>query len=1564
MTDTPTAREETFRQRVADCFARRPKLREVLSHEGFEILLDHYPWIRSNHPQLASLDDFVILPSPDGATPQRALLDVLLEHLLAGSRLQLTAADLPSIAPPRVFHAQEQGADSARYPEITVDLAKLNDGLEDLLGAWLELFQQAQISFWNGLDEASQICRMRWLEHTTKAALLCNLQNQGLDAQEQATLYALLANIPEGLSICAVTVNLTTAGNNRTVTLPDLLLTTTEGLQGRVLWCNPGGRVRGFSGLPAFASALKEELAQRYHFDGMSWDQSAVVGDPFAFQARQLLNTLLDDIRRLRLGHLTSISDLQNQLYQLTDPCVFFPNQIHPLQSQPSVSLPAWLSAADAGSRYAYHVALLDLAARQGQSNGATSLGDIDDLQRYASRRLREQLQSRYPTIAQHDPDQVFVTVSQAIIGNSVQGSQSLRLRSESLTQLAISRLHLGAGEVMTGVTIPGGANADDWLNLEQIRALIHEVDIGGQYPHYLEAIVAAEPRRQERIRQYAREWRGNLLFSTLKASIDQQLSVPANDALVAFCQGSGDAQALQVAPLAFVCAPGTSASDRAHGMFLIKLPATHGWVLYRPFYADRSLLQFTGLDQMMAAIRREGELQQSILDWLNDDVREVYGNNGFTRPHLHPRLERLAHLLSGESLVVDELIEQLRQPVEAVFTPWAIDLDAQLFEARIEAMRLAASRNSLSNAQEQSALASQVAWSLFNTVSLFWRGPLASLTWLMLALSAAKDDLSALANGSDEARIMAATDLLTNLAMLLAHRNAPPVADHPSAPKPRFAEPTEPEMATGETPVPEQSPPPVRLYSWHDNQRVGNLSPAGRQALAKLQASRSLEGLAPLTEGRLRGLYAIADRHFVELHGAVYEVQESWGGIQIVGPEQSNSEWVSQWQGAPDDYHIVGRERSRGPWLARWNGEWAINLNLAGGMPRTSKSINADNQQRYTQLRETASRNGQELKKLDLLLERNRQQLADYDDLAADYSLAFQALPAQERVNPPAALVLKKQELQAQRRQLFSTLRASSLFLEKQGALLEANVRTFMELSEPRFLRLDVTGINASRYSMWLEAAIDNDMLLWRRLLEQVDHEQLVVQARGLQRRPQGAEQVQRYVDYRTQVRDSLQATRRLLAVSQRLDRSIPEALENPKVDYADKATKLDRVIKRRTYSTLVIRAQLLSDLAYLTVDKTALTPEAADNLLPLREVLSNNELSRTIWSHDGLAMADGSPEDKTEVLDDVLRRYRAILDKAHYMQSFSDPALDRTILDEYTSELTTLANTTEAQLSNALADREKGIVPPPPRALHRATPARRTVIRVGRRPALVEAQGDHAVQRNPINQQPAGNYERSGNEWHEQTARPRTAEPDLAQLRQDARHLLAQVDEKIAFAARYADQPNSLNDFLDWPINDMEEMSRQLADIDTDLVSQLRQAVARVGERKQQLLTNAYLNTRHPDSTALRYLLEQRRVSIAPSVLRRPLRHANDYLDVYEIRDIQAPRTVLWEAHFHYRSPDAKAHDFVKGHLKFREPREKGRGAALALAPDAKERIAIYRGDLRLAQVADIIPFPPESR
>lgn len=1574
----------TFKQSVAACFSKRPSLRDVLSKEAFQTFSDRYPWLQRNHPHITSLDPFVILhaPASTGDLPrQSGLLDELLRHFLAKERVQPSAADKLSISPPHVFQIQEQGPDNIRQPEIIPDLTKLSDDFDTVLGALIPAFQQAQIGFWNGLDEDSQASRMLWLEHTIKAALLENLPRQGLADDEKAAMYALLDGAFDSLAVEAIQVTLGTDGEARTVTLPDLLLITTSGTRNLVLQCKPCGSVHRHVDLPSFATALQRQLAQSYRFEALSWAHTPVIGRPFAFQARQLLNGILDDIGRLRIGGLATVDELERQLRQVSDPSAHFFDLPSQERTAPAVRPPRWLLNASAEDRYAYHTALLDLAANQGRSKGCTSLSDVEDIRDYAARRLRETLQARYPDKAVHDPNEVHIRISQAIIGAGTQG-QSLFLRTVPLTDLAISRLRLEAGEVMTGLSFEDGSPVKDWLSIEQIRALIHQVDIGAHYPTYLQDQVRTEPRRSERIRQHAREWRYALRFSTLKAKIERQLGETASQAMLRFCQGMDNgADLLRIAPLAFLCAPGASASDVAHGMFIIEIPASGSWVLYRPFYADRALQEFSTLELLMDAVRSRGALQESVLAWLDDDARPIYQNDGFKHPHLHPNITALTHLLNVPVELLDGLLQRLRRPVQVLFQAWTEDLATHLFNARIDTMLLASASNSVSNAQEVRALVKEAAWAIFNTVTQLWHGPMTTLAWLVVALSAAKEDVEALIKRSGDNKIVAAIDLLTNLALLLAHRPVTPPANSEAAVTLRFSGPApkeespppaleQPQEKPWQAPVEAPQPTRVRVESWHDEQRLSNLSVQERQSLAQLQASQSLEGHAPLTRGRLRGLFNIAGRYYVKLGDDVYEVIETWNGMQIIGPEPSSSEWVSQWDGAPDGYHIVGRERPKGPWLTRWHGQWTLNLTLFGGMPRNRLSINAENRQRFDTLSATATANQQALNQMAPLMERSQVQLQVYDDLAREYSMAVDALPAHERDTPPPALQLQRQALKAQRLRHLPEIRASALYLERQSTLLHGNIEVFKEMAEPRFSKFDTRAPSRRRYGNWYGAAIENDMLLCRRLLEQVDHQALSAQSIGLPRVPETAEQIQQYLDYCERVRDSSQASRRLLVVSQRLDRTLAQVLPDPKIEFADKATKLAQTVRRRTYSTLVIRAQLLSDLAYLAVDKTRLSADTAEHLLAMRAPLSGIEFSRTIWSHDGLEATEETAQVKAELLEDILQKYRTVLDRAQYMKTLDSPALVADVLDEYIRELSTITQITEQQLSATLTNLDSGITLPPPTPYHRPATIRRRVIRVDRgRPLLVEIDqmGNRAIQRSAFNQEPAGSFAQRDGVWHAVPEQARPARHDRAQLRQRASRLLAEVDGKIAFAADYADEPNSLADFLEWPAGDMREVQQQLTELnnplDSSLVDLLRAAVDRVHHERHRLLTDAYLNTRHPDGKALRFLAEQKRVRIRQTVIRRQLRHANDYLDVYEIRDVQAPQRLLWEAHFHYPSLEARGHDFVKGHLKFWDAGVRGRKALLEQAASARERIAIYRGDLRLEQVIGIIPFPADA-
>lgn len=1577
MPDLSTTPPLSFRQLVANHFADRPTLRKVIAHEGFAALLDRYPWITEQHPRLGSLEGFSILhaATPTTEARQSDLLDTLLDSFLSGKSLSLTSADHLSIAPPKVFRAQERGGDSSPQPQIDLDLQKLNSDLDSCLAALPQAYQLAQAAYWNGCDDGTAISRLGWLEQVIKAALLDNVHRQYLDTDDKRLFFNLLAGREHDVPIHALQVTLSLGTSTWHPPVPHLLIT---GSDQRTLCCQPSGIVRSYPDESTFATALRDELAERYRFDRLSWAHQLVQGDPLAYQAAQVLNVTLDDIRRVRLAGISSVYALESTFSAVSNPATQFLNQPLPNLQQPIIELPTWLKTASPEQRFHYHAALLDLAALQGQASDKAPFADIEDLNGFASRRLREQLQAAHPDVAQHDPDRVLVRVSQAIPASSPADARALYLRSETLTELAIARLRLNAGEVMTGLSDANGKGIHDWLNLEQVRALVHAVDVGAEYPRYVRTLAYAPPRHAQRVSQYHREWRNTLLLSALQGRVEKNLSEAACQALVDFSQARHEpANQARLAPLALLAAPGASAHDIVQGMFVIQLPRAAGWVLYRPFYQQGTVREFASLELLMAAIRAPGELQQSVLDWLDEDARPVYANDGFTRPHLHQGLSQLAHLFGPDATLVDAILERLKRPVTATFAPWTEQLPSKLFDARIDAMILLASNSSTSNAQEKWALAKQAAWAAFNGATLFLHGTLANLLWLVSAVPALKDDFDAVLHASAGQRAVAATDLLTNLAMLLAHRGARrkpgtlvqavPETTRLDEPAARTANDPETAEKPGKVTWQPHRPGTFQITSWRDNQRLGNLTAAQRGDLARLQTHVSLNSQDAIASGRLRGLYRVEQRLYTTLQGIPFEVQETYGGVQIIGPDVSQEEWQTRWGGTPDDYHIVGRERLKGPWLARWNGEWGLDLALAGGMPKGREAIHAENHRQFDALRTAAHANGDALAKLQTLVERNTTQLQTYDEMADAFSRAFNAMPSRDLALLPESLLEQRQALQVLRRKLHPELRAAALYLEKQKKLLHENIGLFRQLLEPRFLRMSGTTDFQSRLSSWSETAIDNDMMLLRRLLELTDHDLLREQSIGLLKHPQTPEQIQRYVAFRDLTRQTLVTTRRLLEVSEQLDSLLPAVLDDSQIDIANKREKVDQAIRQRPYSTLIIRAQLLSDQAYLTLDKTLLTSETATDLLPLQDALSNKALSATMWSHDGLATAGLPHEQQIEVLNQALREYRVILGKAHYLQSFTSQAVNREMLEAYEQELGILVRQTETQLSNALASIEKGVAPVPPRPTHRVRPGRRTLIRTSLgRSVLVERDqaSQHAVQRNPFNEQPAGTYELRGDEWHELPEGEQPAPQDSAELRRRAARLLTQTDQRLALAARYSNEPNSLADLMDWQIDDLHKVAQQLERVETPearrLSTQLSDAITLLREEKRRLLTDAYLNTRHPDTNALRYLHGQGRLQISLSTSRKALRTANDFLDVYEVRDREAPQRVLWEAHFHYRSADAAPRAFAKAHLKFWEARGKEREARLEEAGSAAQRLEIYRGDLRLEQVADIIPFP----
>ena len=1461
MPPSPTTQPLSFRQLVAKQFANRPRLRDVIAAAAFNALAARYPWTRKNHPQLQSLEGFSILPGPGETPPVQPanLIDTLLEHFLTGQPMALKPTDQLSLAPPVIFRPQEAA------PTIDIRMADLNTAFDNMLATLCEAFQQAQASFWNSCEGDSDVSRLRWIQQLLKAALLGTLERQGLDSDQKALLYTMLAQTGTSATVQGLQVSLNTPGSTVKQVLPDLLVTGKKDARDLVLWCKPSGTVRGFKGLAAFAAALRDELSEHHAFDTMSWACTALTDDPFSYQALQLLNAMLQQIDRVQLGAIEQASDLEGVFSRLSDPSSTFPAAFRLEQPTPAIQLPGWLENATATDRFQYHMALLELSAEQMLAQGESSLDGIEDLQQFTVRRLREQMRDDHPTELPYNPDQIQITISQVVHTSSAGPATLEYLKTISLTTLAISRLPLGSDQVASAIQLADQPTLNSWMNLDYVHALITAVDIGGHYPQFVHDQLQAATDTDRRRQRFAQEWRGTLLLSALQAKIGGQLNERTWQAVADFCrhQAAPDAP-LNLAPLAFNCVPGGPKANPVHGMFVIEVPATSAWVLYRPMATAQAVREFDSRNQLMTAIRAEHTLQQDILAWLDDDAQPIYANDGFTHPHLHARLTELAHLLGPASALAADAIEQLRAPVTLAFTPWAGDLEQMMFQARADMLLLLASRQSVSNAQQRWALVVQFAWLAFNTATPLLRGPAGLVAWLVAALLGIKNDLTALTQGSTGEKLLAGADILLNLAMLLAHGHMTALpaqaTETPLQPgrrrSPGASAEQPPEQTTWQALAEQPQPAALNVSQWGHDQRIGNLPRDARAALDSLRAKVDLNGQRALASGRMRGLYKVDERYYVKLQDVAFEVEEHWNGVRIIGPQVSESEWSQTWGAEPDGYYMADRERSNGPWLTRWNGEWMLDLHLPGGMPKTAKALIDEKKQAFQKMLESRTANDKKLTSTDTFIDGYLERVKAYDQAHLAFEKSLDDYPGVALDNLPEDLRERREALRILRNEARANLNVLALTYEKQAGLIKEQAQLYASMSDPKFARFDPKGAASFARGQWWEQLLTADLQQFRRLLDMHDYEALKAQSRQLVQLPFGQEQAVLYLDYSKNVEAALATHRRIFNVSQRLDQSLGEALTDGQIQFPGKGKKLDAIINNRRYSTLITRAQILSDLCQLVMRRDQLTAENFEPLLLAQQDLRSRHLHEALLSHDSLNAAHLKPEEQKEPLESALREYKLALGKAEYLQSRNIPAVDSSRLDEFIGEINALISLAEHDLAiiSAAADTPDALPAQP--LTHKVRPARRKIIRTSRGRALVveeTGEGSETVQIDPLTEQTVSRYQQQGDHW--EAVPQRVPAPDYARLRRTGNDLLAQKSTRVAHASRHMDGPNSLADLLDFYVQDMSEVAVKLRtgpEQGHSLASRLEQAISEVQAEKQRLLTSAYLGTQHPDSKA----------------------------------------------------------------------------------------------------------------
>ncbi|MNN18870.1 hypothetical protein D3C81_1320900 [compost metagenome] len=229
---------------------------------------------------------------------------------------------------------------------------------------------------------------------------------------------------------------------------------------------------------------------------------------------------------------------------------------------------------------------------------------------------------------------------------------------------------------------------------------------------------------------------------------------------------------------------------------------------------------------------------------------------------------------------------------------------------------------------------------------------------------------------------------------------------------------------------------------------------------------------------------------------------------------------------------------------------------------------------------------------------------------------------------------------------------------------------------------------------------------------------------------------------------------------------------------------------------------------------------------------------------------------------------------------------------------------------------------------------------------------------------------FHRQGSEVVEDIAAPVDEMPPVSPKhpdvdRQHARALLAEVDAVIRLAHTYSpDKPLGLSSVIEGHVGKLNKALAALPRTapDEELIEDLDSNIRRLSNARRDMLTSLYLNTRHPTANSLRYLHQESKIIIEPTVQRKAL-SSSDYLDIYEIRRLAEPGQQkgdgLWEAHFHYPSAETPARQFSRGHLKVWWQRKMGRKTQLNAAVSGQDVLEIYRGELRLKDVDGIIPF-----
>lgn len=1483
-----------------------PALREVAATVLRSALAELYPALELD-------PDLVMVGTPSwisdgeqiiaGDTRFESLTDALLWHVIASKPVMYIDGEQ--------FLTRQPSANPSIQLPVNIDV--IGRQLNTLASVLFTAYQEQQLDYWNQHTTSDT---PRWVELSLALRARWNLKRvKGWDA-DQLALARLVFNYPDRAlrqphdpyqtRACLIDLD---RGGAAAQHLNIMDIAVVIGMQAERTLILTHSVVLGFRAHPSL-DALSDYLSR---FAGdlppqspLEWRLVEPEGNFFDTQACTLIALQAQALGELDFSDNAASTAHDTNAHHAHNNDARF-NRIDPL-------LPEWLSRANSNDLSAFSRHLMELAAIR--QNSATSFeDDIPPIQRFALNNISLLMQKKHPEAKDLKLEDLRIRITSPVVwGTQATGtSETLIL---SLAELALENLiaePLGDKELY----FLGAQSVPHWLTTAYVEELVTTLNVGKTYPARIKDRLIDDPVKSAYLEDlYSRHLRVQLPLLALQNKIRGEGGIDEQGYryVVAVMSTDGesrrvDDQEIVIRPLSFVLdQQADDSADSVTNMFVIgpRDPTRGPCLLYRPLL-DNALTQYPTPASLIYAIKHSKKIRESVLAWLPDRVRATYSNYIFHGDL--PDLAVLAELLTNPLLNVN-----LNRPVRLGGDVLAGDYLPALFKANAHALIDLADRQSVSNAESHWATLKLGAWKLFNAVLPFLNPTFGAAVWIWQIFDDLQQTLEAAQNDDHELAAHALTDLLLQLAMVLAHRAATR-----GRPTRRIGE-TEAQVKNTvvETPV---HPAKIQMKQLADISSVDlpashqlaihsdgalNRTPVSLgQALERFAISKPPELGQPINEGPQQHLYASDDKLYANVGSRWFEVQlNDQHDVQII-----------------DSRHQPPRP---GPLLVHnLQGRWFIDTRLrlrGGGLKSRRAEVLRKNAQRVDELRQQLKQFDNQLGPTKAALVAARKAMLSAPDATypAHETVFLQKLEAQIRAYDGAISSVKElnrfDAVPRYRASMIEMLRTQLFFNQSWIDQIETAFKS--SLNETlRLLAGEELGIKPADLGPYKEMLRLTTLMIQRTEMAQASFLELNIL---------GKEAAQVASDFKRKLPDYEVPDMKALRVT----------LTRPFCVKEGNSARLDAV--RENLERLVDEADL-----------------AIQNSLDLQRedhVLSD---SQRIEPLNALV-------DQFAIIDSRLR------DLA--LQSAAELVPDQ--LEQLQLHISEFSQQSTHQLTQLLRDRG----PQQPQPGPSRAPVKKAIKTrfKGTQLAVPRKEAEGHVQLADVKASLTGRvlatfHKKEPGVWVQRlrSKPPKILPPrSLSSLMNSGQSLLDALQGFIERQKSLAHEANRLPIEVEESLN---HHANQLHDTARAIEQALRSAPSSNAQANTAILLKEKLDAavkqlkteghslrvsmtkrQLPTAPRVEWLVAQQEVTIAVIAGRRRLKGPRkDFLQEYEIRD-RKTNAVLWYAHFHYERADTVAELFSAAHLKTRDQRLLGGAYNLSSASSTQDVIAIYRSEI----------------